>query len=123
VAEAVAVAVVQGKTTAGVRMTEAMKRREREYTAEERTAKDFWFGRNTIGMGSGILRFKIDRPRIFGRKLGRNEEFDFGGQDPEIVDALVNVEETAKQIRAERATREKRKRRDMILKWRNGAAS
>jgi hypothetical protein len=111
-----------GKQPVEFRMTEAMKRREREYTAEERTAKDFWLREKHDWHGSGILRFKIE-PGEDLREETWEETKSSSLEDkiPEIVDALANVEETAKRIRAERAAQRKAEaeRHDLEMeKWR-----
>lgn len=89
-------------------ITEAMKRKPREYSQEEREAKGFWLRDKYDWSGSGFLRFNIGGDKdVFERRWEESKRVRLEDKIDEIVAVVLNAEKQAEEIRAQRAARER----------------
>lgn len=111
-----------GKQPVEFRVREAMKRHDRRFTAEEREAPGFMWRDKYDWVGSGMLRFVIERgDYVRERTWEDSKKLKLEEQLGEIIGVLVNVEKEAVEIRAAEAERKKleaEERRQSEIEWR-----
>ena len=95
-----------GKEPVGFHVREAIKRLDHPFTTEEREAPGFMWRNKYDWVGSGRLRFVIERDDYICERIWEDsKKLKLEEHVGEIIEALANIEAKAKQLRAEEEIR------------------
>jgi hypothetical protein len=102
--------LIMGKQPVEFEMTEARRRLNREFTAEERESQHFWSRNKFEWKGTGLLRFHIHEGEdLYKRGWEESKRDRLEDKVPEIIEYLASVEQVAERNRAvEREWKRKR---------------